>query len=114
MGNNYEKIVYPLNKINNLIQKDNIFCNNYRIPDHSNIEIIYEKENNPFVYRCPIYLFIPFLYYYNGNIIYKCGCGVHKCSIDSFFINFPSYPIETIIYKNNEITEAKYIKNNEI
>ena len=103
MGNqNFQPIEYPLNNSNNLIKEDKINCNNPKIADHSNIEIIYDKESEiPTLYRCPVCLCIPLLYYQKLEIIYKCNCGIYKCSLDYFFTNFKSYPIININFKDN-------------
>ena len=99
----YKIIDYPLNGIDNKIEYDIKNCDNYRKANHDNIEIIYEKESNdiPTIYRCPVCLSIPFLYYNKSNIIYRCNCGSYSCSIDYFLTNFNSYTISKIKYKNN-------------
>ena len=85
----HQQIKYPLNHINDLIQKDITNCNNTRKPNHSKIEIIYEMtDDGEFtVYRCPVCLCIPFVVNYEyRKIEYKCNCGIHNCSIDYFLL----------------------------
>lgn len=77
MGNKYDKIDKidnPLNEIKNIIT-DSKECSNENLKDHSNLNIIYSNENNLIVYRCPICLCIPFLYYNKLKITYICNCG---------------------------------------
>ncbi len=55
---------YPLNKDKDIFNKDLNNYNNWREINYSNIEIIYDKENDiPSIYRCPVCLSIPILYY---------------------------------------------------
>ena len=101
MGNKtFQQIEFPLNNSNHLFKEDKINCNNPKIADHSNIEIIYDKESE-ILYRCPVCLCIPLLYYQYLKIIYKCNCGIYRCSLDYFFTNFKSYPIIKINFKDN-------------
>ena len=99
----FQQIEYPLNSLDDLIKREKLFCDNPKIPDFSNIEIIFNKnDKNPTLYRCPSCLCIPFLYYEELYIVYKCNCGTHICSLDYFFSNFISYPIDKIIFKENK------------
>ena len=107
MGNNNdafnEIIEYPLQGNEKLFDNDKLNCSNVKTPNHSDIDIEYNKKNNfPTIYRCPICLNIPFFCYENLFIIYICNCGKHKCSIDYFFKNFQSYPIKKISFKEKE------------
>ena len=96
----YEKIDYPLNNKKELFDyQANEYSNKRNL--NKNIEIIYENKNNPTLYRCPICLSIPFLFYNKNKIKYKCNCGIFDCSIDYFFNNFLSYPIKKLSINNS-------------
>ena len=103
--NGYKKIDYPLNNID--IDFNDESCNNWHRKNHDNIEIQYENRTNdiPTIYRCPICLCIPILYYNELKIFYKCNCGCFNCSIDYFFHNFISYTINDIKIKGNSKNE---------
>ena len=114
MGNNqtYEEIEYQLNDIQKLIDINSKDCTNNMKLDE-NIEISYDMQNDtPTIYRCPICLCIPFLYYNSSKITYICNCGTHICSLDYFFANFISYPINEINYKksNNNNPISKFCR----
>lgn len=101
-------IEYPLDNIAHLIRNDKINCNNKKKLDYSNIEIIYDTETKDnTIYRCPVCLCIPFLYYTMEKIVYSCNCGIFYCSLDYFFTNFKSYPITEIIFKEKSETEGE-------
>ena len=112
MGNNtYEEIEYPLKDISSLIESSSKECTNFNQID-PNIEIIYNtKSDIPSIYRCPICLIIPFLYYNKPEnkpkIYYLCNCGFHNCCFNYFFQNFVSIPIDRIIYKDIKDENAK-------
>ena len=121
--NGYKMIDYPLKENGKYIDYDVKNCTNYRKANHDNIDIIYcEKSDDiPTIYRCPICLCIPIVYYHDSNILYRCNCGFYKCSIDYFFTNFNSFPISKVTFKNssennNEIafcsTCSKFIEPN--
>ena len=96
-------IEYPLKGVENDILSSDKLCTNFHKANHSNINISYSQQSDdiPTLYSCPICLCIPFAFYQEPYIFYKCNCGEYYCSIDYFLTNFTSYPINEINFKNS-------------